>query len=107
MSNSLAAIIDAEAGAAAGPAVAAIARAARARHPGCLATLFYGSCLRSGRDEGGLVDLYLLVADYRVAHRSRLAALGNRLLPPNVYYIEIAFEGRSVRAKYAVVTQIG
>jgi len=85
-------------------AVHAIAAAARDRHPGTLAVLFYGSCLRSGSDEGGLVDLYLLVESYRQAHRNPLSALGNRLLPPNVYYIETAFEGRTVRAKYAVVT---
>lgn len=96
--------IVAEIEAPASAAVRAIAEAARARHPGTLAVLFYGSCLRSGSDEGGLVDLYLLVEDYGRAHRSRLAALGNRLLPPNVYYLDLPFEGRIVRAKYAVVT---
>lgn len=99
----LQAVIEAEIEAPASPAVRAIAEAARARHPGTLAVVFYGSCLRSGSDEGGLVDLYLLVERYAEAHRSRLAALGNRLLPPNVYYLETPFEGRTVRAKYAVV----
>ena len=28
----------------------------------------------------------------------------NWLLPPNVYYIEAPFEGRTVRAKYALLT---
>lgn len=103
----LQAVIGAEIEAPASQAVRAVAEAARARHPGTLAVLFYGSCLRSGSDEGGLVDLYLLVEGYGAAHRSRLAALGNRLLPPNVYYLEIPFEGRTVRAKYAVVTLEG
>ena len=31
------------------------------------AILFYGSCLRSGDDLDGLVDLYLLVDNYRAA----------------------------------------
>src|SRR5690625_1459147 len=85
-------------------AVQTIAVAAREQHPGTLAVLFYGSCLRSGTDDGGLVDLYLLVESYGRAHRNPLSALGNRLLPPNVYYIETPFEGRTVRAKYATVT---
>lgn len=100
----LQAIIEGEIDAPASTAVHAVAKAARARHPGTLAVLFYGSCLRSGSDEGGLVDLYLLVESYRQAHRNPLSALGNRVLPPNVYYQEVAFEGRIVRAKYALVT---
>lgn len=98
------AIIEEEVTAPASEAVHQIARAARERHPGTLAVLFYGSCLRSGSDEGGLVDLYLLVECYREAHRNPLSAWGNRLLPPNVYYLEIPFRDRRVRAKYAVVT---
>lgn len=100
----LEAIIEEEMAAPASEAVHAIAAAARAQHPGTLAVLFYGSCLRSGSDEGGLVDLYLLVDSYGKAHRNPLSALGNRVLPPNVYYIEAPFDGRTVRAKYAVVT---
>lgn len=66
--------------------------------------LFYGSCLRSGDDLDGLVDLYLLVDSYRNAYSSRLTALLNALLPPNVFYIERQFEGQTVRAKYAVLS---
>lgn len=100
----LQAIVEDEIDAPASGAVQAVAEAARARHPGTLAILFYGSCLRSGSDEGGLVDLYLVVEGYRQAHRNPLSALGNRVLPPNVYYQEVTFEGRTVRAKYALVT---
>ena len=49
------------------------------------AILFYGSCLRSGDDLDGLVDLYLLVDNYRAAYTSRIQAFFNRLLPPNVF----------------------
>ena len=68
------------------------------------AILFYGSCLRSGDDLDGLVDLYLLVDDYRKAYKSRLQASLNVLLPPNVYFLEKKFEGHMVRTKYAVLS---
>jgi len=87
------------------PPVRAIAEAARRRHdPAVRAILFYGSCFRDGIVEERLVDLYLIVESYRRAHRSRLAAAMNRLLPPNVYYVETTHEGRRVRAKYAVLS---
>jgi hypothetical protein len=68
------------------------------------AMLFYGSCLRSGDALDGLVDLYLVVDDYRKAYRKPLPALLNRLLPPNVYYLEIEVNGNRVRSKYAVIS---
>jgi hypothetical protein len=69
-----------------------------------VAILFYGSCLRTGDEFEGLVDLYLLVDDYRAAYKSRWQALFNSLLPPNVYYLEIEFEGQVLRTKYAVLS---
>ncbi|MDF1585868.1 hypothetical protein [Marinimicrococcus flavescens] len=89
----------------AAPSVHAVADAAR-RHwgGGVVAVLFYGSCLRSGEDEGKLVDLYLLAEGYGQVHRWFLPRLLNRLVPPNVYYVETVFEGRTVRAKYALVS---
>jgi hypothetical protein len=69
------------------------------------AVLFYGSCLRTGEDRGGMVDLYLIVDRYHGAYRSPLWASLNKLLPPNVFYMEIPFEGRVVRAKYAVLSR--
>ena len=68
------------------------------------AMLFYGSCLRSGDALDGLVDLYLVVDDYRNAYRKPLPALFNRLLPPNVYYLETRVNGNRVRTKYAVIS---
>jgi len=68
------------------------------------AILFYGSCLRSGDPFEGLVDLYVIPRDYRTFYSGRLAALVNWLLPPNVYYLELDTGGRTVRAKYAVVS---
>ena len=68
------------------------------------AMVFYGSCLRDGAGFDGLLDLYVLVDGYRAAHGPGLSALANRLLPPNVYYLEEPFEGAVVRAKVAVVS---
>ena len=68
------------------------------------AILFYGSSLRSGDALDGLVDLYLVVDNYRKAYRKALPAFFNRLLPPNVYYFEVAVDGNRVRAKYTVIS---
>jgi hypothetical protein len=98
-------MIAAENAMAAPPAIVAVADAAQRRHgPGIAAMLFYGSCLRAGDDAGGIVDLYLLADSYEQVHRGRLMRILNRLLPPNVYYIEAPFDGRTVRAKYALLT---
>lgn len=87
------------------PAVAAIAEAARAAQGTAVAAvLFYGSCLRDGYAEDMLVDLYVLVDDYRAVHRSWAMRWLNRLIPPNVYYLETSHHGRPVRAKYALVS---
>jgi len=84
--------------------IVALAEAARKRHSGVAAVLFYGSCLRSGQFDDGIADLYLLVDDYRAAFDSRWQAILNRLLPPNVFYLEIPYAGKTLRAKYAMLT---
>jgi hypothetical protein len=87
------------------PAMVAVAEAARRRHQDAIvAILLYGSCLREQSCAGRIVDLYLLADDYTKLHHGPLARTLNRLLPPNVYYIEEEFEGGRVAAKYAVVT---
>jgi hypothetical protein len=76
------------------------------RHAGAVAAiLFYGSCLRRGSAEG-VLDFYVLVDSYRAAYGSRLLALANAVLPPNVLYCEIpAPDGAGrLRCKYAVMT---
>jgi hypothetical protein len=69
-----------------------------------LSILFYGSCLRTGTDRGGLVDLYVIVDSYSAAFPRPILAILNKLLPPNVFYMEVPFEDRKVRAKYAVLS---
>jgi Phosphatidate cytidylyltransferase, mitochondrial len=68
------------------------------------AILFYGSCFRTGDDTDGLVDLYVIVDSYRAALPNRLQAVANKLLPPNVFYLELPIRDRMVRTKYAVLS---
>jgi len=75
------------------------------RHSGSAAILFYGSCLRTGVSVDGIVDLYLIVDGYRQALGGLFPALLNQILPPNVYYLEVPFQGSTYRAKYAVVSR--
>jgi hypothetical protein len=72
--------------------------------PSVQGILFYGSCLRTKTDQGGLVDLYILVDNNRATAPNVILAALNKVLPPNVYYLEIPFEDRIVRAKYAMLT---
>ena len=67
------------------------------------AIVFYGSCLRQSTDSG-LLDLYLLVDRYTAIYGKGLQAVLNKLLPPNVYYLEFPFDGKTIRAKYAVMS---
>ena len=85
------------------PAVALAKRLAARAGGGAAAVLFYGSALR---DEAldGVLDFYVLLDDCGDWPGSRLAAGANRLLPPNVGYLEEQVDGRPLRAKYAVMT---
>lgn len=86
------------------PGALALAQALRARHGNTVAAvLFYGSNFRRADDREGLLDLYVLVDDCRTALGGRLSALACRLLPPNVYYLELPIDGRTVRCKYALL----
>jgi len=86
------------------PWVAAAAEVVRARHGDAVrALVFYGACLRDN-DPVGLLDFYVLVGRYGDAYDNWLAAAANRLLPPNVFYLETPWEGAVVRIKYAVMS---
>ena len=59
------------------------------RHgPAVTAVLFYGSCLRQHTSEG-VLDFYVLVDSYRAVFASRVLAVLNAVLPPNVFYLEV------------------
>lgn len=88
-------------------AVRTMADAVRARHAAAaLGVLFYGSCLRKPESllADSLLDFYLLVDDYRAAYRGALMAFANKVLPPNVFYLEAQHERATLRCKYAVIT---
>ncbi len=68
------------------------------------AIVFYGSCLHRGQELEGLVDLYVLVDSYRHFYPNTIPALFNKLLPPNVFYMEWSFQEQTLRVKYAVVS---
>ena len=75
-----------------------------ARAPGAVAAvLFYGSNLRDARLDG-VLDFYVLLDRVSAWPGSRLAALANGLLPPNVGYVETTVDGQALRAKYALIS---
>ncbi|MEI7464144.1 MAG: hypothetical protein WCJ87_02170 [Burkholderiales bacterium] len=86
------------------PAVTALAAQLANRANGAAsAVLFYGSNLRDARLDG-VLDFYVLLDRVGAWPGPRLAALANRLLPPNVGYIEATLDGRALRAKYALIS---
>jgi hypothetical protein len=80
--------------------------AIRSRHgEAARAVLFYGSCLRDEESEReGLLDFYVFVERYRGFYDSRLLALGNAVLPPNVFYLQAGAGEDALRTKYSVVS---
>lgn len=86
------------------PAVAEFAAHLAARAPGeVVAVLFYGSALRSGALDG-VLDYYVLLDDVRAWTGSWLLRFANRLLPPDVSYVEDRIGGSTLRAKVAVMS---
>ena len=103
--DALAQLIAAELQAPVPPGAALMAERIRERHGnGVRAIVFYGSCLRAGDDQHSLLDFYVLVDSYWHLGTSRVFAWLNALLPPNVYYLKVSADGRTVQAKYAVVS---
>lgn len=66
--------------------------------------VFYGSCLRTGEIEDKILDFYVIVDNYHAAYDKRWLAVGNKVLPPNVFYHEIKVGSLTVRSKYAVLS---
>ena len=87
------------------PLIGATVDAILSRHGQAVAAvLFYGSALRALEDRTKALDFYVLTDNYRAFYSRRLSALGNWLLPPNVYNFETIVDGAPVRAKYAVLS---
>lgn len=116
----IARIVAGEIAGSASPAAHALAAEVRRRHGDAVAAvLYYGSCLRTRSGASGVHDFYVIVDRYLPAYRGSLGShdrrrgllrasalsLANRALPPNVFYLELPFEGAILRAKYAVVSR--
>lgn len=87
------------------PAARAFADDLRRRYGSATAAvIFYGSGLRQATDEGLILDFYMVVDRMRAAIKNPLSAGFGHLLPPNVYYHEMPFEGRTLCAKVAVIS---
>lgn len=84
-------------------AQALAAELARRGGSGVAAVLYYGSTLRAESLEG-ILDFYVLLDDVSGWPAGWLAHLANRLLPPNVGYLELPYEGQMLRAKFALMT---
>lgn len=98
-------LIAEESAATAFPAAAAMVEHLRATYgTGTRAVVFYGSSLRLGTDDNLMLDFYVLVDKLTAALGNPISAAFGAILPPNVYYHECEFEGRTVRAKVAVMT---
>jgi hypothetical protein len=97
-------LVGIELGGATPPAVQALARQLAQRGgEATAAVLYYGSALRAESLEG-VLDFYVLLDDVGAWPGSFMARLANRLLPPNVGYLETSFDGQVLRAKYAVLS---
>jgi hypothetical protein len=89
------------------PPPGALALASELAHRGGTASsvvLYYGSALRAESLEG-ILDFYVLLDELAAWPASLPARLGNRLLPPNVGYLELDHGGQRLRAKYAVMSR--
>lgn len=68
------------------------------------AIILYGSCLHSISLDEGIADLYVIVDNYHHAYKERYLALLNAWLAPNVFYLEVSHQEKTLRAKYAVIS---
>lgn len=67
--------------------------------------IFYGSCRREREYKNALLDFYVIVNSYQKAYKSFWHKLANKLLPPNVFYLQLTIGAQMYRAKYAVISQ--
>lgn len=103
--SDLTAVVAAQSARACAPGSQAVADAVALRFGDSLdALLFYGSCLRSADLTDGVVDVYALVDSYRHAYRQRYLRWFNRILPPNVFFLERQTASGWLRIKCTVLS---
>ena len=72
-----------------------------------LGVIFYGSCMRSREYQDAMLDFYVIVDEYQHAYSNRWYSIANKILPPNVFYLQVKLNEQVYRSKYAVVSQSG
>lgn len=72
-----------------------------------VAVIFYGSCMHTREYSDSMLDFYVVVDNYHSAYSSRWYAVANKVLPPNVFYLQVNLEGQAYRAKFAVMSKSG
>jgi hypothetical protein len=88
------------------PAVLTLAQAILKRHEGA-AVILYGSgasVMSDAPPSDIIYDFYVIATDYGAVRQSFFQSLLNRILPPNVFYIEAGESGERLRAKYATLS---
>jgi hypothetical protein len=85
------------------PEIHAMALALRLRHPGAVAILAYGSCLRGVAAADTLMDFYVLTENFSGVSPNIFSRVACCIVPPNVYYSEAELGGQRLRAKYALL----
>ena len=103
--HGLSELLDAELRSSVSAASMAMTAALKSRYgDAVLGIVYYGSCFRTGTEKDGILDIFIIVDDYRKVYRKTTLALANKLLPPNVFYYELDFAGSTLRTKYAIIT---
>jgi hypothetical protein len=77
-----------------------MAKVLQTRHPGTIAVLAYGSCLRGVAANETLMDFYVLTDGLASVSPNFVSRIACAIAPPNVYYAET---NDLLRAKYAVL----
>lgn len=85
------------------PEIHAMAVVLRLRHPGAVAILAYGSCLRGVAVADTLMDFYVLTENFSGVSPNIISRVACCIVPPNVYYAEAELAGQRLRAKYALL----
>ena len=85
------------------PAITAMASHILEQHQPACAVLAYGSALRDSNPENTLIDFYVVTQNRVGVSHNPLSRFLSAVVPPNVYYAEYVTEGKSYRAKYAVL----
>jgi hypothetical protein len=84
-------------------AISAMAERIVQSHQPASAVLVYGSALRDSHPEATLIDFYVLTQTSAGISANAISRFLCGLMPPNVYYTEYELDGKTYRAKYAVL----